>query len=677
MLGLQIQELGVFVEAGEATFSSKTSFKSGLNIIRADNHSGKSTCINAIAYGLGLESVLGPSRGKPFGESMYVRIFESETTTTPYFVTKSFIELTIVNSLGQVAILKRDVLGNDKLIKVTTSGNTSDFFIGTGSSGVGSYISDKGFHRWLKEFIGWALPTVPNFNGSETILYLECIFPLFFIEQKRGWSEIQANTPNNWGIKNVKKAAIEFCLTIDAFEYEKKLNELKSKIDLASTEWNVLKSKVEGVADFNTVKVHNLTELKTLKSMPQINFSYLVNNTYQSLDTVKHSLEKNIEQLSTDLIEKTPQDEKLTAQLSIVNNLLNNLGEEQSEIEILLLSNFNLDSKLEVLNNDLLQYQQLKKLKSLGSIETEIDTTNCPICQSELHDTLGQHTHSMQPMSLLENINFLKNQIAFFATTKQKNLEQIETLRASIKVLRAAFVKENEKLSIIRESLEDINGEASEIIRHKLEAEQWLKDLKKLEDNQINLNAQAERIYSDWVKADRALATLKKETPEKNSEAIISRFESIMKTYLNTFNFNKSSLSEIVISRQTLKPEQNGYDIVSGTSASDFIRVIWSYTLALLKLAAIDETIKHGGFVVMDEPGQHDIGEESFKNLVIQGSNFCNDDAQIIIATSRNINQVSAACNNLNVNLINYNEKTYILRKDEVQVNEPLKELNE
>jgi|SRR5580692_748686 hypothetical protein len=44
-----------------------------------------------------------------------------------------------------------------------------------------------GFHNSLSSFLGWQLPTVSRFDGSDVPLYLECIFPLFIVEQKHGW----------------------------------------------------------------------------------------------------------------------------------------------------------------------------------------------------------------------------------------------------------------------------------------------------------------------------------------------------------------------------------------------------------------------------------------------------------------------------------------------------------
>lgn len=50
MLGLTITNIEISAETNGGIFSACIPLKSGLNVIRANNSSGKSTCVNAIAY---------------------------------------------------------------------------------------------------------------------------------------------------------------------------------------------------------------------------------------------------------------------------------------------------------------------------------------------------------------------------------------------------------------------------------------------------------------------------------------------------------------------------------------------------------------------------------------------------------------------------------------------------
>jgi predicted ATP-binding protein involved in virulence len=55
MQKLFIKTLHLNVMTSGGLFGARFHFKEGLNIIRAENTSGKSTCLNAILYALGFE----------------------------------------------------------------------------------------------------------------------------------------------------------------------------------------------------------------------------------------------------------------------------------------------------------------------------------------------------------------------------------------------------------------------------------------------------------------------------------------------------------------------------------------------------------------------------------------------------------------------------------------------
>lgn len=422
MLGLTILNVEITATTNGGVFSTEISLKNGLNIIRAENSSGKSTCVNAIAYGLGLEAILGPGRKRPFPKSLYEEIYDNKIDKNPYFVSKSSVCITVTNSRNQKATLQRDILGYDNKVRVNTEGDEQDYFLGS-SGGIGSAKSERGFHNWLAEYIDWKLPSVVTYEGKETKLYLECIFPLFFIEQKRGWSEIQANIPTQYGIQNVKKSAAEFCLGIDSFEHNNKISKLKKQIEMSKDEWDALRASSEGIADFNSVRINKLFEIDKKNSVQLIEYSYLENDIYINVLDQERSLKKLIIRLSNEIDVSTVDNEKVNSQLGILRVFRRESEEASNSTESLLLSISEIDSKLNTLRHDFDQYQQLRRLKSVGSdISADLETTKCPICESDLYDTLSSSTVKRPPMTLEENIEFLKNQIDFFSSIKSRSL---------------------------------------------------------------------------------------------------------------------------------------------------------------------------------------------------------------------------------------------------------------
>jgi len=651
VLGLTIINLEIVADTNGGRFSVGIPFGSGLNIIRAENSSGKSTCINAIAYGLGLEAILGPSRKRPFPKSLYEVIYDNKKDENPYYVSSSFVSIYIKNSNGDLAKLTREILGYDNKVSVESDIDSGDYFLGSAGN-VGSAISQKGFHHWLAHFMGWALPNVVTYDGKETKLYLECIFPLFFIEQKRGWSEIQANVPTQYGIKNLKKSAVEFCLAIDSFEQENKISKLKNIIEEKEAEWDNLRSFAKSIAEFNSIQVNNLTDLDKNSPCP-IKFSYLENDVSISVSEQEIALKRFIAKLSNEIAGKTIDDEKLNSQISLVRSIRREAEETSNNVEMVMLSMSEVDAKIMTLKNDYNQYQQLNRLKNVGSdISQDLNTRKCPICESDLYDTLGNSTIKREPMTLDENIEFLKNQLDFFSSIKRKSVAQLQELQSKARLLNSRMEIENYRLSNLKEEMDDINGSTKAILRETIQAETLLKSVLKIKEEQESLNEKAIKIHAGWNNASNSLKQLKKNSTDLDSGLVIRKLESITKGNLTAFNFNPSSINSVSISPQTLRPEQEGYDIVAETSASDYIRIIWSYTLALLELAAKEEMIKHGDFVVFDEPRQHEASKLSFTNLIGKSAESVSYGGQVIFATSLDEAELRNSCQNEKVNLV-------------------------
>lgn len=108
------------------------------------------------------------------------------------------------------------------------------------------------------------------------------------------------------------------------------------------------------------------------------------------------------------------------------------------------------------------------------------------------------------------------------------------------------------------------------------------------------------------------------------------------KEYLNKFNYTSNSLSQIFFKEDDTiykyfpivqHSENIEEDIRSDSSASDFIRCLWAYYITLLAIGP-----NHPGFLVMDEPCQHSMKEQSLKNLFKECAKL--SDKQIILFCS-------------------------------------------
>ncbi|MDT8399513.1 MAG: hypothetical protein RQ899_12930 [Pseudomonadales bacterium] len=669
-----MEEIEITAQTNGGLFSVNIPLKKGLNIIRAENSSGKSTCVNAIAYGLGLEHILGPSRKRPFPKSLYEEIFNNKEEQNPFFVSRSGVSLMVDNHKGRKARLSRDIAGNENKITVVENETSEDYFLGV-SGNVGSAKSEKGFHYWLADFIGWKLPDVVTYEGKEVKLYLECIFPLFFIEQKRGWSEIQANIPGHYGIKNVKKAAVEFCLGIDGFEQEKKVSALRLKIEESESEWKNIIAMAENVADFHEIKVSATPLIENYSSASKIEYYYLEGDAEISIQGQEIALKRQLELLNRGISNAIPQNEKVLEQQALLRGIRRNIDERAESIELAMMAVNETETKLKILSHDLDQYQQLRKLKSVGSdISDDLDTQKCPICESDLYDTLGERSVKRQPMTLEENIEFLKSQIDFFESVMSRNVTQLRERQKQSGLLNRQLQAEAAKLEKMKEDIDDINGATRELIRERILVENSLSEAQKLRQTLEELNDRASSAFHLWSISRESLRLLRKQDGSPDSMTVIRELEAIIKANLSAFGFNPSAINSISISLQTFRPEQEGYDIVAETSASDYIRIIWSYTLALMELAGTKDGIKHGGFVVFDEPRQHEASRISFASLVEKAAEAGKYNGQVIFATSLDEDQLISACTNKDVNLFCFDNYILRLQGDKADVPEGVAE---
>src|ERR1022692_369810 len=211
---MRIVSVALNVQSTLGPFSYQCSLEPGLNILNAPNSWGKSTLLQSIVYALGLEGSLSASRRVPLGPAMTQAV---ETDRGRGSVIESFVTLTVTNGRGRYMRIRRwakSLEVNLNLIQVLTADSEAgldaaarqDMFVRDRDA----TVSEVGFHRLLEEFLGWSLPMVPGFSGEDIRLYLEVIFPLFFVEQKFGWSGVAPRVPTHFRIRDPLPRAVEY-----------------------------------------------------------------------------------------------------------------------------------------------------------------------------------------------------------------------------------------------------------------------------------------------------------------------------------------------------------------------------------------------------------------------------------------------------------------------------------
>lgn len=182
---LRIRHLLIQINTDKGVFGTRQNFVDGLNVIRAENWAGKSQLVQSIMYAIGMEGMQGPSHAVPLAHAMtdYLE-FKEDGKDARAKVIDSMVSLEIENGEGKFLTVQRSIAGDRNkhlmtvyegraITKKEALGTARDYYVREG----GAATNELGFHRRLKDFIGWDLPMAPRFNEPDCPLYLETIFP--------------------------------------------------------------------------------------------------------------------------------------------------------------------------------------------------------------------------------------------------------------------------------------------------------------------------------------------------------------------------------------------------------------------------------------------------------------------------------------------------------------------
>jgi hypothetical protein len=639
-------------------------FKDGLVILRADNTSGKSTCIDAIIYALGLERMLFAQEKVPLPHVM-TSLLEDEGEEIEVLESDVFLEIS--NRNGDIITIKRAVKNqeslNTRLISVwegaalsepTCEYKKHDYYV----RDAGSAKHEKGFYRYLTSFLGWDLPMVRTYDSREVPLYMECIFPLLIVEQKRGWSNIQSNMPTFYRIKDVNKRSIEFIIKLDTYELSiKKQALLEEKINLKN-EWKSHILACENMVHQVNGTVHSLPSdpiiewppkilpyievYRNDKSLPlkkaikedKIRLSKLQANEIPSVKQAAPHLTKELEHARDSLEKKEIALNAIYEELSI----------EKSQVKAI-------ESRIIALKEDLRRNTDIQKIRKYGSKEN-FDSSHecCPACHQKIPDYLFAEVSFEEPMSIDDNIKFIKNQSEIFKKMRENTLMNVELkekqihslrnevndIRSHIRALKQTLISSDTtpSISVLRERIlldERVNNEAKLLDDFEFECDKFYNLSKKWKSIVIRQNR-----FPD--------GTLSNSDFQK-----IHKLEMLFNQQLELYKFGSFS-KDIKISPDTYKPTLEGFNLSFDISASDNIRTIWAYLCGLLEVAREYDT-NHPGLLIFDEPRQQDADESSYIEFLRRSACSKEYNQQIIIATSEKKETLEFALDGYNYDL--------------------------
>lgn len=610
---LRINRIKVKIFTDNGVYGFDTSFDSGLSFLASEeNTCGKSSILAAVYYCLGLEEILG---GK--GEKVLTSAFKTtiEDGNKTWSVLQSCAYLEISNGAEVVTLFRTAKMLNRDSRMITVYYGDMDAVDNPKTSSIDTYvhfpnaaINEKGFHSFLEKFLYLELPQVTASDDSQRKLYLQLIFSCMFIEQKHGWSDLFSGMPI-LGIKESKKRVIEFVLKLDTLTNDKKRDQLKIEESLINKEWSECYKSLQIAAERESCSIVNFPikpRILTETDIKRISIKFgdkIVSDTVTELE--KQSIE--IRQLKPKVIDNFDELQvELNETEAEISKLSNYIVDCRGQLSIESGSIRTITNNLETISIDLSNNKDAARLRSLGSdLQFEFAKDICPVCHQKINDSLLPNSIDVPVMGIDENIKHLEAQrdmLKFVLISHENHKEELEK---EIQSGEARLFTLRRLAQTIRNDLYSINEEYSEaIVYKKITIEKQIESLNKLQQLQHDSIEKLVELSKRWEKYLEDKRALPKNRFTDEDKDKIALLRDIFINNLRKYGYKSIlDLEDISISEESYLPLFEGFDMKFDSSASDNIRVIWAFTMALLQVSILKGG-NHPTVLIFDEPDQ-------------------------------------------------------------------------
>jgi hypothetical protein len=595
----------------KGAFEGHLTLGAGVQVISAHNSYGKSLAAKAVAWCLGVEVMFGvsPNDAAFFPDAVLDEI--DLPIATGAKVESSECSIGLLHSDGRSLILTRPVVGETTQIEVTersSDGETRRSVMQTRRKTMQDVAG--GFQHFFFAWMKWPRTKVTTFRGEPSEIYFENLAPSFYIEQKEGWTAVQALQVSRYSQVQIGEIATEYLLgAVDNIA-------LRVSQQEAAQQRAVLKESAEDVAG----------RVNALFSARGWGVSWSSHGTITSiakrwresslLETLKAGANVDLDARITSLASRIVNLRKaLTTDPVDPNDLSTMAAVSQQAIE--------LKNERHRLNVDLnaLKLQRTQAAELGGSLDGRIqsavdllrlkstgvgrlDHVECPTCHRDLDPST-------------------------FALTRQSSVEveaHIEGLRRDRSLMksnetgiRLAMAAQAGKLAVIDEKLKEADqtitsvADAIGTVREQLTRRAAdLSAAEREQDRVVEVKKQLAQLQGEvnaWIKRVNAIDSLDEVRTDVLSRR--ARFEEALVRYIRELghngvtpeNFDKVRLDDNCV------PFLGARRLHALGSASDQSRLVAAYSMALAD-ASLSLGGLHPGFVLLDEPLQQNPDDE-------------------------------------------------------------------
>lgn len=621
---LKIDRVRIEIQTEDGLYGVDEKFESGLNLLASeDNTCGKSSILEAIYYGLGFEEIVG-GKGEKVLTSVYKTYIEHDDKKLAVLESKIYLQISNGNEVVTLYRVAKMQNRDSKLIsvyhaemdKIGEAILIEDTYVHMPNSAV----NNQGFHQFLEKFMHLELPKVPATDGTQRKLYLQLIFSCMFIEQKHGWADLFSGMPI-LGIKDSKKRVLEFVMNLDTLSNEKKKEGLKSEETRIRREWELLVRDIINACTRETCDLVgipikpsvltkiDLTGIHILKNKENIqDYIIKLKKEYSEIERIKPKVVDNFEDLQEELNE-TEND--IVSYEADMKWLREHILQEKASIQVL-------NSNLEIINTDLRNNKDAARLRELGSELNCLTSKDiCPVCHQHIPDSLLPVVEGINIMSIDENIRHLSAQKEMLEYAKESHIQNKKEMDEKLQVLQGKIFTLRRLAKALRSDLYAVDDNLSEaLVYKKIELQTKIDHIEGLIKYVEKQKESFENLSNKW----KTYLQSKKELPQNKFSVVDYKKIKLLRNnfVFNLENYNYKSVidkTEISISEDNYLPVIEQFDMKFDSSASDNIRGIWAYTVALLQVS-MSKGGNHPGVLIFDEPVQHSIVPNDMKKFL-------------------------------------------------------------
>jgi hypothetical protein len=313
-----------------------------------------------------------------------------------------------------------------------------------------------------------------------------------------------------------------------------------------------------------------------------------------------------------------------------------------------------LQNRLEFIKTDIQRNKDIKRLRDFG-VETglSIIQDKCPTCNQSIQDSLIP-TES-EVMSVKDNINFLKTEADAVEMIISAGKERLSRLKGRKDGKSKAVTNLRSTIRDLRSDLLQTRDLSVAVIREQIHLQEEITRLEQLRDEFDEQTNRLGRAAELWQENRARHSELPDDYFSEKDKKKITAVSTCFARNVHNFGYRSTGVSQLHISKDNYRPVCDEFEVAFGASASDNIRLIWAYTLALLQVS-LSHDGNHWGIIVFDEPEQQKMKEASSDALYAEIAKINTEEFQVIIATSASVDMTKKRLEKLPHNLLEFGD---------------------